>query len=135
MLSHTQPTQNATCKYTVKIFIYTKLTIAMIERTLTWSHTYRDMFSFCGVLKADQVWTCYFYYALPNGITWNQKHPHMAWENGKCENEGYIPMLNTGISSCQIFPKRTEYNSLCNSDVNWATTSQDQMHSGSKSLM
>lgn len=90
------------------LFIYTKLIIAMIEHCAHLiTHTYRDTFSFCGVLKADQVWTCYFYYALPNGITWNQKHPHMAWEIGKCENEGYIPILNTGISSCHIFPYAT----------------------------
>lgn len=65
-----------------------------------------------------QVWTCFFYYALLNGISWNQKHPHLVTALGdlkkRKENvkmkDGYIPMLNTELSSCHVFPKRTEYN-------------------------
>lgn len=69
-----------------------------------------------GVSKGDQVWTCYFYYALLNGITQNQKHPYIDTVLVKSVkmNNGYIPMLNTEISSCHIFPKRTEFYSLCN---------------------
>lgn len=44
-----------------------------------------------------QVWTCFFYYALLNGISWNQKHPHLVTalgdlkkKKGKCENEGWL---------------------------------------------
>lgn len=47
------------------------------DRTLCLPHhTHTETHLVQGISKADQVWTCFFYYALMNGMTWNQKHPN-----------------------------------------------------------
>lgn len=112
------------------LFIYTKSTIAMIEHFAhTSSHTYRDTFR-SGRVKG---WSSSDMLLLLCITEWNHMESetpiYRYWlgrlvKSVKMKN-GYIPMLNTKISSCHIFPKRAEYNSLRNSDAQRATTSQD----------
>lgn len=75
MLSQTQSTRNATGKC-ARTHTYTKINHCH-DRTLCLPHhTHTDTHLVQGISKADQVWTCFFYYALMNGMTCNQKHPN-----------------------------------------------------------
>lgn len=117
---------------------------------LTSSHTYRDN------CRAYQVWIRFGpgldMFPLLCIIEWNYIESETSidryWlgrfkkqkQKQKKQKEwmvtdGYIPILNTEISSCHIFPKRAKHNSVCNSGAKRATTGQDQTHSGNTSLM
>lgn len=75
MLSQTQSTRNATGKC-ARTHTYTKINHCH-DRTLCLPHhTHTETHLVQGISKADQVWTCFFYYALMNGMTCNQKHPN-----------------------------------------------------------